>query len=88
MITEGLEAIFVKYWHEDDDCYSGYFYNENKKEFRMKEEVESFLENSGCQYLVELVDGFDSCGYACDVLSIAWIENGQLFLNNILLEYK
>lgn len=89
MIREELENIAELYLdgsgsytssrYEDDD-------KDDEEEILIREEMIEFLDGTNVKYKLAITDGFDSCGYSCDVLSIAWIENDDIELYNILLE--
>lgn len=81
-----IKELIEKYYNDCDECYTQYFYDENDKEFSMNKEIEELFKNSGLKYKIDLSECFESCGYDCDMLSVAWIENDELFMENILLE--
>lgn len=87
MIKQKIEEIIKKYWDDGDECYSGYYYDEDNNEFNIETEIKHMLMKSNFEYNIETIEAFDSSGYSCDVLTIAWIENGKLSTYNILLEY-
>lgn len=52
----------------------------------MDDDVKEFFDTHKIIYKLEYVECFESSGYDCNVLSIAWIENGEIFLHNVLIE--
>ena len=89
MVKEIINEITNKYYNEDEEYYSEYRYDENEEdeeEFNMKKELETVLTKKGIEHIIEKRDGFSSCGYDNDFLAIAYIENGKLGLETILLE--
>ena len=75
-----------KYCRETDEYYGRYFYDEDDNEFDMKSEIEDYLKSRNVEHSVELIDGYDSCGYSNDVLAVAWIEDNKIKTNHVLLE--
>lgn len=84
-MREKLYKLIEKY-DSGEEGYREYFYDENKNEYYMPDEVQELFESYGVVYKLDISDCYESCGYACDMLSIAWIENDELFMENILLE--
>ncbi len=67
-------------------CYRGYR-GSDEGEFDIKEELLELFKSKNVKYSIDFKYGFDSPGYACDFLSIAWIrEDGELETTNYLLE--
>lgn len=86
-MNDKIEQILKKYWHEDNDYYSEYYYDDNNVGHNMKEELENLFVESGLKYIVSYNDCYDSCGYSCNMISVAWVENdGKLYMDNILIE--
>lgn len=85
-MKEKLLEVLKKYYDDTDEYYSRYFYDQEDKEFKMDDDVKKFFDSLEITYKTEYVECFESCGYDCNILSIAWIENGELFLHNVLLE--
>lgn len=52
----------------------------------MKKEIEQALTEKGVKFIIKKQDGFSSCGYDNDFLAIAYMENGELGLETVLLE--
>lgn len=87
MIKDIISGILEKYWREKGEYYGEYRYDEEEKEFNMKEEIEQALTENGVNFLIQKEDGFSSCEYDNDFLAIAYIdENGHLVLETVLLE--
>lgn len=86
MVIEIINEIKEKYYNEGEEYYSGYRYDNEDKEFEMEEEIHKALEKKGIKHAIEKEYGFDSPGYSNDFLAIAYIENGELGLETILLE--
>jgi len=85
-MREIIEAIIEKYYRKEDEYYSRYYYDENDKEFKVDAELKEAFEKSGLQYSVTVEECYSSCGYDCDMLIVAWVENGKLETDNTLLE--
>lgn len=86
-MLEEVQRIIDQYLN-DDECYLSYRYEgEDEIEYGMESEVEKYLISKGVSYKIETVDGFDSCGYSCDTLAVAWVDDeGELQAINVLLE--
>lgn len=52
----------------------------------MKEEIEEYLRREKVDFKIETVSGYSNSAYNSDFLAVAWIENGKLNLQTILLE--
>ncbi len=85
-IENKINEIMERYYHESDGCYSPGRYDSDGNEFNMDEEIKKYLDTTDIVYKIEKEDGFSSCGYDNEFLAVAWIENGELKLNTILLE--
>lgn len=82
-----IDSIIEKYYHNDDEYYSSRFYDSEDNEFEIGEEIRTAFEESDIsQYSVEIENCYDSCGYSCDILMVAWIGSGELKTFNLLLE--
>ena len=50
--------------------------------------IEDFLlKNGAINVKTDITDAFNSPGYDCSVLSVAWIDTEGLHLNTILIEF-
>ena len=90
MIWEEIKKILNKY--DDGESYSQYRYEENDEgnedEFQFEDELEEFCKTNNVNYKYYVEDAYDSCGYACRVGAIAFIdENSELQLMTVLYEY-
>ena len=85
MVEEFIDSILDKYYNEDGDYY--YRYREDG-EVAVDVELEDELKAKNIKCEVMVTDGFDSPGYECSVLSIAYIDpsNNNLELLTVLLE--
>lgn len=86
MVENIINEIKQKYYNENEEYYSEYRYDEEDNEFEMKKELEKALNEKGINLIIKKQDGFSSCGYDNDFLAVAYIENGVLGLETILLE--
>lgn len=86
MVIEIINEIKEKYYNKSEEYYSEYRYDEEENEFEMKKELEKALTEKGIKFIIKKQDGFSSCGYDNDFLVVAYIENGELGLETILLE--
>lgn len=86
MVKDIINEITEKYYNEREEYYSEYRYDEKENEFEMKQELEKALTDKGIKFIIKKQDGFSSCGYDNDFLAVAYIENGELGLETILLE--
>jgi len=82
---EEIEQIEEKYLR-DDEYYSEVRYDEEDNEFYLKDELENFFNEDRIKNSVEITEAFDSCGYSCSVISVVWIEDGEIETDNFLLE--
>lgn len=48
--------------------------------------IEDFFMKKDITVQTDVTDAFDSPGYDCSVLSVAWVLDGNLYLNTFLLE--
>lgn len=86
MVENFINEIKQKYHNESEEYYSEYRYDEEDNEFEMKKELEQALTEKGINFIIKKQDGFSSCSYDNDFLAVAYIENGVLGLETILLE--
>lgn len=86
MVKDIINGITEKYYNESEKYYSEYRYDEEENEFEMKKEIEKTLTEKGVKFIIKRQDGFSSCGYDNNFLAIAYIENGELGLETVLLE--
>lgn len=86
MVIEIINEIKEKYYNKSEEYYSEYRYDEEENEFEMKKEIEKELTEKGVKFIIKKQDGFSSCSYDNDFLAVAYIENGELGLETILLE--
>lgn len=86
-MKEKLLEILKEYYDSDDECYRRHITYENGVTSTMDDEVQCFFNSNGIVCKTKFNYGFGSRIYACDTLSIAWIENGEIFLHNVLIEY-
>lgn len=85
-VKEHLDEIIEKYWHEDDEFYSQFRYDEHENEFDMMDEIKEYFESTDVPYTIGFEEGFSSCGYDNDFLAVAWLCNGKIELRTVLLE--
>lgn len=86
MVENIINEIKQKYYDENEEYYSEYRYDEEDNEFEMKKELEKALDEKGINFIIKKTGRFSSCGYDNDFLAVAYIENGVLGLETILLE--
>lgn len=92
-VERNVGEIIEKYWHEDDEYYSKYCYDENETEFSMVDELQEYMEKNNIDFKILEEDGFDSPGYSNDFMAIAYkVNNGnnfgsQLGLKTVVFEY-
>lgn len=89
MVENIIEDIINKYFDEENKYY--FEYREGNDEcYYIKDEINNILSEKGVNFKLEVTDAFESCGYDCSVLSIAYIEPnnnwGSLRLKTVLLE--
>lgn len=85
-VEEKINGIAERYWHEDEEYFSQFRYDENEKEFDMVKEIEEFLDSAKIPHSVKFESGYSSCGYENDFLAIAWFSDGKIELRTVLLE--
>lgn len=89
MIEKTIEDILNKYYDDDEEYYFRHR-EEGEKDFNIEYELEDALTTLGVNCKLEITEAYDSPGYECSVLSIAYIEKnnnwGTLKLRNVLLE--
>lgn len=85
-VKEKINNIVKMYWHEDEEYFSQFRYDENEKEFDMVKEIEEFLDFTKIPHSVKFEPGYSSCGYENDFLAIAWFSDGKIELRTVLLE--
>lgn len=87
MVEKTIEDILKKYYDEDEEYYSRY---RGEEDFDVVDELKDTLLLMGVNYKLEITGAYDSPGYECSVMSIAYIEKnnnwGTLKLRNVLLE--
>lgn len=85
MVEKTIEDILNKYYDEDEEYYYRY-----REDFDVVDELKDALAALGVNFELEITEAYDSPGYECSVLSIAYIEKnnnwGTLKLRNVLLE--
>lgn len=72
------DSRFVEYWYDEEDYNNETYIEDFVEEFFKKEGITSFQINN--------TSAFDSPGYDCSVLSIAWNDAYGLHLESFLLE--
>jgi len=86
-IREDIQLIENKYYK--GGYYSQYRSDEEMEtEFDMEKEIIDYFEENDIIYAVDITDAFDSPGYDCSVISISWLENGEIETDNFLLEVR
>lgn len=85
-MNDKINEIIEKYYDETDDIYKSFRHDNEESEYDMQDEIDEYLKSVNATYKLDYTDGFDSPGYSCDVLSIAYLDNGKLELQAILLE--
>lgn len=85
-VEEKINNIVEMYWHEDEEYFSQFRYDENEKEFVMEKEIEEFLDSAKIPHSVKFESGYGSCSYDNDFLAIAWLSDGKIELRTVLLE--
>lgn len=68
-----IEDILKKYYDEDEGCYSQYR-EEDEKYLDIQKELAEKLTALDVNYKLEITEAYDSPGYSCAVLSIAYLE--------------
>lgn len=86
MIEKQLNLIISSYYNKSDNCYNRFRYDEDENSMDIVDEVSQLLTSKGIDFKVELTYGYESCAYDCDVLSVAWVENGDVHLRTQLIE--
>lgn len=86
MVENIINEIKQKYYNESEEYYSQYRYDKEDNEFEMQKELEKELTEKGINFIIKKQDGFSSCGYDNDFLAVAYMENGTIGLETILLE--
>lgn len=86
---EKIQEIINRYYHYDEEYYSQYRYEEcdgGEIEFNMKDEIEEYLKSVNAIYNIAFEEGYSSCGYDNDFIAVAWLYNGEIKMETILLE--
>ena len=87
-MEEKMAIIIEKYWNQEKECYLGSRFNEEtNEEIELRNELEECLKENNIPYKISCEDGFDSPGYSNEFLAIAYLDNGELKLGTIVLEY-
>ena len=88
MNEEKINEIIEKYYRTDEEYYGRYRYDgeDGETEVKMDNEIKEYLDSVSAVYKIEFQDGFSSCGYDNDFLAIAWLCNGEIKLETVLLE--
>ena len=87
MIKEKIKEIIEKYYHEEEEYYSEFRYDDEENEFWMKKELEEFLKENRITYQINEEDGFDSPGYSNEFFALSYLdENGNLELETVVWE--
>jgi hypothetical protein len=64
-----------------------YYHKYNKEDLRLEDFITLFFKEHKIEYFtMETTDAYKSAGYACEVISVAWIEDNKLRLTTILVE--
>ena len=72
-VTEMIYDVLDKYYDEEKGCYCKYR-REDDSDINIKDElIHMFIDNS-VDFKIDITDAFDSPGYDCSVLSIAYIQ--------------
>lgn len=90
-VSKMIYDILDKYYDEEKDCYYQYR-REDDSDINIEDElIRMFIDNS-VEFKIDITDAFDSPGYDCSVLSIAYIQSvsslgaKSLRLETVLLE--
>lgn len=92
-VEKDVEKIIEKYWHNNNEYYSEYRYDENKTKFSMVDELQEYMEKNNIDFKIFEEDGFDSPGYGNGFMAIAYKVNygnnfgSQLGLKTVVFEY-
>jgi len=84
-----IEEILDKYFDEKHECYHRYREDEENY-YDVVDELKQELTKKNISFKLDVTDAFDSPGYECSVLSIAYIKPnnnwGSIELETVLLE--
>ena len=84
-----IEEILDKYFDEENECYHRYREDEEKC-YDVVDELKQELTEKNISFEIDVTDAFDSPGYDCSVLSIAYIKPNNnwssIELETVLLE--
>lgn len=89
MIKEVINNILKKYYNEKHQYYDRHREDEENY-YDVVDELKQELTKKNISFKLEVTDAFDSPGYECSVLSIAYIKPnnnlGSIELETVLLE--
>lgn len=89
MVKELINTILDKYFDEEHEYYHRYREDDDNC-YDVMNEIEQELKARNINLKVDITDAFNSPGYECSVLSIAYIQPnnnwGSLGLETVLLE--
>lgn len=81
-LTNNLEEAII-----EAGFFSGHYHQYNKDGIDLADFIESYLSGEGAMTVQTITtEGFDSPGYECSVLSVAWVDKNGLHLETWLLE--
>lgn len=91
VVSKMIYDILDKYYDEEKDCYYQYR-SEDASEVSIENELMLMFNENNVDFKMSITDAFDSPGYDCSVLSIAYIQPvsthdaKSLRLETVLLE--
>lgn len=76
IVHETIDGVVKKYLNEEQDRISPWRYEE-EKEFYLPDELDTQLEKTQIPFAIETGDAFESCGYECTVVVVAWLNQND-----------
>lgn len=78
MLESKIYAIVDSFIEDKNEMPSQY----NSEGKSLTEAIEEVFKDSDIQHSIEDIQNFESCGYDCGIVSVAFIEDGKLYHMN------
>lgn len=87
IVHETIDGVVKKYLNKEEDIISPWR-DKGEEEFYLPDELNDQLEKIEVPFAVEVGDAFDSCGYSCTVVVVAWFNQNDNKVNttHLLME--
>ncbi len=87
IVDETINGVIKKYLNKEEDIISPWR-NQEEQEFYLPDELDDQLEKMQIPFKIDVMEAFESCGYECTVVVVAWFNqnDNQVKTTHLLME--